>query len=85
LFFLLNAFYLFIDQIYVLFVIMIWVGCMGGTSYVNVIYKIQRSPKLKRTEKELAVMILMVFNDVGILSASILALVLSLTVFKQTN
>lgn len=64
---------------------MIWVGCMGGTSYVNVIYNIQRSKKLKRTEKELAVMILMVFNDVGILSASILALVLSLTVFKQTN
>ncbi len=52
---------------------------------MNVIYKIQRSKKLKRTEKELAVMILMVFNDVGILSASILALVLSLTVFKQTN
>ena len=84
-FFLLNAFYLFCDQIYVLFVFMVWVGCMGGTSYVNVIYKIQRSTKLKRTEKELAVMILMVFNDVGILSASILALVLSLTVFKVSN
>ena len=84
-FFLLNAFYLFCDQIYVLFVLMVWVGCMGGTSYVNVIYKIQRSTKLKRTEKELAVMILMVFNDVGILSASILALVLSLTVFKVSN
>jgi len=58
---------------------------MGGTSYVNVIYKIQKSTKLKRTEKELAVMILMVFNDVGILSASILALMLLLKVFKETN
>ena len=84
LFFMLNAFFLFCDQIYVLFVMMVWVGCMGGTSYVNVIYKIQRSLKLKHTEKELAVMILMVFNDVGVFSASLLALVLSLTVFKQS-
>ena len=79
----LNAIYLFITNIYVLFAMMVFVGCMGGTSYVNVIYKIQRTEKLKRTEKELAMMILTVFNDVGILSASILALILSLTIFKQ--
>lgn len=80
--FFLNAFYLFIGSIYVLFTLMVWVGCMGGCSYVNVIYKIQRSDKLKRTEKELAVMILMMFNDFGIFAASLFALILNLTVFK---
>lgn len=85
LFFLLNAFYVWMDSLYLYFFLNIWVGLMGGASYVNVIYKLQRTPKLKRTERELAIMIMMVFNDVGIFSASLLALILSTTVFSQYN
>ncbi len=73
----------FVGSIYVLFAMMIWVGCMGGCSYVNVIVKIQRAENLMRTEKELAIMILMMFNDFGILLASVFALILNLTVFKS--
>lgn len=81
--FFLNAFYVFVGSIYVLFAMMIWVGCMGGCSYVNVIVKIQRAENLMRTEKELTIMILMMFNDFGILLASVFALILNLTVFKS--
>lgn len=80
--FLLNAFYVFIDSLYVYFVLLVWVGCLGGCSYVNVIYRVQKSDKLERTEVELATQILMVANDLGIFSASLLALILSNTVFR---
>ncbi len=38
LFFLLNTILLFIENFYVMFVIMIWIGLMAGCSYVNVMY-----------------------------------------------
>ena len=37
-FFLLNTIFLFIGNFYICFVLMIWVGLMGGGSYVNVMY-----------------------------------------------
>ena len=61
---------------------MIWVGLMGGGSYVNVMFSILETPKLVKTEKELALTITTVFNDMGILLASISALILTNTVFK---
>jgi hypothetical protein len=79
----LNAFFVYVKSVYILYIWFIWVGCMGGSSYVNVIYKIKNSPKLEKTERELAVMMLMVFNDVGIFSASVLALILSTTIWKS--
>ena len=77
-----NSLFLFCESIYVLFALMIFVGLMGGTSYVNVIYLLKNSNKLEQTDKELSMMILTVFDDIGILSASILSLVFSLTIFK---
>ena len=60
---------------------MTWVGLMGGSSYVNVMYSILESDDLKRNEKELALTISTVFNDFGILIASITALILTNSVF----
>jgi hypothetical protein len=42
----LNTIFLFIENFYVMFLIMIWVGLMAGSSYVNVMYQILESPKL---------------------------------------
>ena len=56
---------------------------MGGSSYVNVMYQILESTELAYTEKELALTITTIFNDIGILTASITALVLTNTVFKM--
>lgn len=66
-----------------MFAIMVWVGLMGGGSYVNVMYQILESPKLQRNEKELALTITTVCNDIGILTASLLALLLDNTAFKD--
>ena len=61
---------------------MIWVGLMGGSSYVNVMYNILESPKLHKKEKELAMTLTTVSNDIGVLIASLLALLLDSTYFK---
>ena len=62
---------------------MIFVGLMGGASYVNVIYRLKNSPRLLKTEKELAMNILSCFDDLGVLLAAITALILTLTVFSE--
>ena len=56
---------------------------MGGSSYVNVMYQILESKDLLRTEKEIAITVCTAGNDIGILSASILSLILTNTVYKE--
>ena len=68
-----------------MFAIMVWVGLMGGGSYVNVMYNMLESNKLVKREKELAVTLTTVFDDIGILSASLVSLLLSNTAFKNIN
>ena len=60
---------------------MVWVGILGGTSYVNVMYLILDTEKLKRTEKEVALSVSNAFNDTVILIASIVSLILYNTVY----
>lgn len=62
---------------------MVFVGLMGGASFVNVIYLIKRSEHLHKTERELALNLATVCNDIGTLSACITALVLSVTTFSE--
>ena len=62
---------------------MIFVGLMGGSSYVNVMYSILENPKLEKNEKELALTLTTVCNDMGVLTASLLSLLLDNTCFKN--
>jgi battenin len=62
----------------VLVPVMIWIGLMGGASYVNVMYLILNSKKIEEEEKELAVNICAVFNDLGVLFAATFSLVLNI-------
>ena len=62
---------------------MIFVGLMGGAQFVNVLYLIKSSEVLHKTDKELALNLTSIFNDIGILTSSITALILSLTVFAK--
>ena len=71
------------DNFYVLFLSMIFIGLMGGASYVNVKYLILESPNLKRTEKEVALVLTSIGDDLGILCAALLALLLNNTAFKN--
>ena len=79
--FLINALWLFCSNIKVLFALMVTVGLMGGSSYVNVLYLVKRTNRLEKTEKELAMNVSTISNDIGIISASTIALILSLTAF----
>lgn len=83
LFFGLNAFLVFCTNIYVLFAITVFVGLMGGATYVNVVYLIKQSPKLAHAQKELAMTLCSVFMDLGILLATVTSLVLTTTRFKS--
>jgi CLN3 protein len=62
---------------------MIWVGLMGGGAFVNVMYQILESTTLKRTEKELALTMTSICDDMGILTASLLSLLLDNTAFSN--
>ena len=81
-FFMFNTIFLFWENLYAQFVIMTWVGLMGGASYVNVMYNILESKVLVKTEKELSLTITTVFNDMGVLFSSLVSLLLTNTVFK---
>jgi len=54
--------------------IMLWVGFMGGAAYVNVMYLVVNSDKLPKKKKELAVNIVSIFNDIGVLTASLFSI-----------
>lgn len=70
-------------NIYVQFVLMIWVGLMGGCSYVNVMYLILEDPAITKNEKELAVNLCTVTNDTGILISAIYVLLMDNTFLKN--
>ena len=61
---------------------MIWVGLMGGCSYVNVVFNILEKKDVGKAEKELAMNICTCFNDVGVLLASIFVLIMDNTFMK---
>ena len=77
-----NAYFFFWKNYYVMFVWMVFVGLMSGAVYVNTMYMIIHSNVLKKKEKELTVVILLLFNDIGVLSASLFSLLMTNTLMK---
>lgn len=59
------------------------VGMMGGMLYVNVLYNIISSKTLDFNDKELAMILCTIFDDLGILMASIFSLILDNTIFHE--
>lgn len=72
-----NAEYMLYESIYITGPVCIWVGFMGGASYVNVLNAILDLKTLDKTEKEMALSLTLLFNDTGILCASIASLILA--------
>lgn len=77
-----NAKYMYVDSLYYMCPAIVWVGLMGGGSYVNVLHGILELETLDKTEKEMALSLSLLFNDTGIFLATVLSLVLSNTIFK---
>lgn len=70
-------------NLYVEFVLMFWVGLLGGCSYVNVIYLILEDPLITKNEKELSVNFCTVTNDLGILTSAIYVLFMDNTFLQK--
>lgn len=62
---------------------MVWVGLLGGCSYVNVMYLILEDPFISRNEKELSVNMCTVTNDIGVLISAIYVLLMDNTFLKN--
>lgn len=65
------------------FILMLWVGLLGGASYVNVVYLLLQTRKIRNEDKEVSFNILSIANDFGVLAASLLSLVLANTYYKK--
>ena len=74
-----ECFYTYVENYYILFSWLIFVGLMGGGSYVNCFYFLLEDKKIEPVYRELSVNIATVFNDVGILCSS-----LTILLFKNT-
>ena len=73
---------MFTESLYVLCPLYIWVGLMGGGSYVNVLHRLRELDTLSSEERESAMSLALMFNDAGILVATILSLILGLTILS---
>jgi hypothetical protein len=62
---------------------MFFVGLIGGVSYANTMYQIINSVHLKKSEKDLAIMLTCVLTDVSILMAMVVSLILSNSLFQN--
>ena len=81
-FMMLNAKYMLVESLWVVCPILVFVGLMGGGSYVNVLHCILELETLDKTERESAMSLSLFFNDLGILNASIVSIILSSTYLK---
>ena len=74
--------YMFCETLYILCPLCIWVGLMGGAAYVNIMHNLLKLDTIKKSEKEAAMVITLMFNDTGVLSAAIFSLIMDNTLFK---
>ena len=65
------------------FAVMVLVGLLGGASYVNVAYIILNSGIIPAHYKETAVNVSLIYNNVGIILASLFSLMLDNTMLKE--
>lgn len=66
---------MFVESLKVLVPLYIWIGLMGGGSYVNVMHNILGLDTLKKKEKEIALVLSLMFNYTGVLLAAIFTLI----------
>ncbi len=75
-----NVYSGFLSSIYLVVASFVFVGFMGGGSYVYCYYKILESKNIKDEYKELTVNIATIFNDFGILLSSLFVLLVDNTI-----
>lgn len=77
-----NAAYVFLS-VHIGYFLMVNVGLLAGGGYVNNFYRILNSDKINFEYKETAMSLAAVSNNIGIVSSSLISLILDNTVFKE--
>ena len=77
-----NTQWFFMPSLYVNCPIMIWVGFMGGAAYVNVMHNLLDLPSLKKTEREVALVLSLMFNDTGVLLSAVFTQIVDVTIYS---
>ena len=77
-----NTIFLICPSLYVMCPLYVFIGLMGGASYVNVMHQILESEQLRQSQKEAALVLTLIFNDIGVLLAAIFSLIMSQTVIE---
>lgn len=78
----LEAYLGMISTWWLMFIIMVETGLMGGSSYVSCLYYMMNSPKIESKIRELCLNIGTIFNDIGIVLASITTIVTHNTILE---
>lgn len=71
------------SEVWILFALMVYVGLLGGGSYVNVFYLVLNDPKITAADRELCVNITAIFINVGITLSSAFILLMDNTFLKK--
>jgi hypothetical protein len=69
-------------SLWVLCPIFIWIGLMGGCSYVNIMHNFLKRDVLRKEEKEIAISFALVVVDCATTLSAIFAIVMTQTVLK---
>lgn len=70
-------------EVWILFALMVYVGLLGGGSYVNIFYLVLNDPQIQTSDRELAVNITAIFINVGITLSSAFILLMDNTFLKH--
>lgn len=75
----------FLDNCIVMFGLTLFIGLLGGASYVLCFYMLLNDKKTPEKMKELSVNIATIFNDVGIFFSSLCVLIFDNTIMKYNG
>jgi len=78
----LNTKFMVIESLFILCPFYFWIGLMGGGSFVNVMKNILDLDTLDSKERDIAFVLSLIFNDLGVLSAAIFTLIIDSTIFQ---
>ena len=70
-------------NIYLQFVVMVYVGLLGGASYVNTFYKLLNDKDIAEKDRELVVNLSAISINIGIVTASAFVILMDNTFLKN--
>lgn len=73
----LNTQHMWITTVYFMFPFYIWVGLMGGATYVNVMFKLLNMDTLSNEDKQSALVLSLMFQETGKILSSTFVLIVS--------